>query len=987
MKAKILFAGALALTLAAAAPQALAQNRNDAYRLALTLYDNGMYERARALFESVPEQPESRAYTVLCAIKTNSSDAERLFSEYLDSSPDNWFVANMRYLRALNYFDDSRYNDAAYEFSRVDPLCVSSFSSAESVFKQGYCEYELGNPARAASYFHQVDLMPVSEYSSTARYLLGYMAYTDGKFSEAENWFAEAGKDEQYASLSKFYIIDCEFNMKNYDFVLTNGLPLYEEVPAERRPRLARMLSESYLIKGDTENAYKFYDKSSHSNMTRADYFYAGSVLYAVQDYQGAIRNFNSMGNLDDDLGQIAQYHLANCYLQTHNNVAAMEAFKAASELRFDQRITEDAMFNYAKLAFDLNKDPEGFNRYIRTYSTTTKGDQIYGYIALASLYNRDYAAAVEAYNHIDYLEPEMRSNYIKANFLRASQLIASGSWKDAIPCLKATAYYLDNTDRLNQYARYWLAETYFRADQPEAAREIYTSLYNAAALMDSSEGSLLPYNVAYCYLAEEDWKNAARWFDIYADAGALLFREDALTRRADCDFARKDYKSAISSYQRVLSEFFTPGNIYPYYRQALCYGLTGSLKKKVQVLSNVEKAAASAPLFSEAMYELGSTHLELKNYTDAGRVFSRLRASATDSTYVAKSLIGLGMVARNSGDYDKALEYYKSVVALLPGSEFSEDALLAIESIYQSLKQPEKYLAYVEENALKKDISAAEREQMYFNTAEQVYLGGDAQQSVSALLSYIEKYPDGARLGQAYFYLADSYKTLGNKEKAVEAYSKAIERGSDDSFTESSRLGYASLSYSLERYQDAYKGYSDLLKSARMEANRNVAKLGMMRSAYRAKLYEDAISAASSVLLLPDNSSEIRREAEYVQAKSYLSTSRRNEALAMFGKLSAESSTPEGAEASYILIQDIYDNGKLAEVEPAVYEFSQKCGEQSYWLAKAYVVLGDSFLGRGMNEQAKATFESIRDGYEPSSDKDEVLDLVKIRLERINRQ
>ena len=69
------------------------------------------------------------------------------------------------------------------------------------------------------------------------------------------------------------------------------------------------------------------------------------------------------------------------------------------------------------------------------------------------------------------------------------------------------------------------------------------------------------------------------------------------------------------------------------------------------------------------------------------------------------------------------------------------------------------------------------------------------------------------------------------------------------------------------------------------------------------------------------------------------------------------------------------------------MYSFSQKCGEQSYWLAKAYVVLGDSFLGRGMNEQAKATFESIRDGYEPSSDKDEVLDLVKIRLERINRQ
>ena len=61
---------------------------------------------------------------------------------------------------------------------------------------------------------------------------------------------------------------------------------------------------------------------------------------------------------------------------------------------------------------------------------------------AMAALANRDYEAAVAAYDNIDELDPRMQSNYMKAYFLRAEQLIANGSWRDAVPRLKAAAYY-----------------------------------------------------------------------------------------------------------------------------------------------------------------------------------------------------------------------------------------------------------------------------------------------------------------------------------------------------------------------------------------------------------------------------------------------------------------------------------------------------------------------------------------------------------------
>ena len=90
------------------------------------------------------------------------------------------------------------------------------------------------------------------------------------------------------------------------------------------------------------------------------------------------------------------------------------------------------------------------------------------------------------------------------------------------------------------------------------------------------------------------------------------------------------------------------------------------------------------------------------------------------------------------------------------------------------------------------------------------------------------------------------------------------------------------------------------------------------------------------------------------------------------------------GASELPLAVQRLLKSGKFDAVGEEVYAFSQKAGDQSYWLARAYVTLGDSFAERGQYAQAKATFESIRDGYEPGKGADDILDSVKMRLERL---
>ena len=946
------------------------------YHKGKALFEKGMFDRARTFFEKAGD-PLSEAYAVLCAVKTGSEDYEGLLNDYFAENSTSVLAPELHCQYGLNLFDKGQFDKAAAEMDKVDEAFLSEAMLPEFTFKRGYCHFVADEIDAARRCFSKVEGMPFSTYTGSSEYFLGYLDYMQKDFDGAEDWFAKSAGDPRFAGISEFYLLECRFMKKDYRYVVEEGEKMMETAPEERQSRLSRLISESYLVLGDKSKALEYYwkEKASAGNRTRSDYFHAGSVLYGVADYDGAIENFSAMTERTDSLGQVANYQLGYSYIRKGNKVAALEAFNDAAKYAYNPSIQEDAAFNYAKLAFDLNHDPNGFKAYLAKYSTKVKGEQVYSYMAVANLFNRDYAAAIEAYENIENLDEVQKGNYVKANYLRAGQLMESKSWSDAIPYLRAAGFYYPKSDPFNQLTRYWLGQAYYNTEKYDEAVKTFTELYNTSALANKPEGRMVPYDLAYCHFKTDNLSNASRWFDNYLSSGDKTVRKDALTRRADCDFLRRSYSAAANGYQKVMDEYSDVNDIYPYFRQALSYGLSGDRKKKVEVLSRVKDADPAAPMYSEAMYELGRSYLDISDNRKATETFNAIREKSSDSTYVARALIGLGMVNRNTSNYDKALEYYKAVIEMMPGSEYAQDALLAIESIYQTKKQPELYLAYLEAQKLNVNKTPEERAAMYFNTAEQVFLSGNYQNAVKLLESYLSNYPEGAGRGEATFYLAESYKVLGNMEKACAEYAKVPALLSEGSYVETSRLNCANINYGLERYADAYVAYLALLDNSRMDASKAAAKTGMLRSAYRARDYESAVKAADAVEGV---------ESDYIRAKSLLALSRREEAMKVFAGLAADPSTAEGAEAAFILIQDAYDRADYDKVENLVYDFSQKGVSQSYWLSRAYLVLGDSFAARGNKAQAKATYESIRDGYVPAGPDDDVQDNVKLRLERL---
>lgn len=965
------------------------KTRSSEYRDILRFQENGMHGRAGILFDEMYRNSGiegHRGASVLSDVCLNVQGYEYAMWNFINENPHSVLVPTLRYRHAINLFDKQEYIAAGEQFDAVSPVQIEKSQLDEYLFKKAYCELERGDLDKALLRFIELEKRPVSDYTAPSKYSIAYINYKQKHFQEALAWFERASTDSRFKDISSYYIMECRFMLKDYRYVTTYGGEMYDKVPEDRKPHLARILSESWLVLGDPVKAREYYELTispEGETKTRTDWFYSGSVLYAVEDYKGAIESYNNMGVRADSLGQVANYHLGFSYVQTRNKVAALDAFKDAAMSTFDLAVAEDAHFNWAKLAFDINNDSSVFQDYMRRYSDRAKDERIYSYMAVAALHNRDYAGAVDAYGMIDELDPDMKNNYMKANYLRAEQLVSAGSYRMAIPCLKIAAYYSDRGSRFNQLARFWLAESYYRNDQYEMARETFNELYNQSALFRQPESYLLPYNIAYCYFKEEDYSSAVKWFRYYLNSSSVEFKKEALVRIGDCYFITRDYKNASASYDAVVNEFFDVNDIYPYYQSAVSYGLSGNTTRKIKLLSSVLDADPESEFYPEALLELGRAYVVKEDDANAYRCFNRLAESVKDTSFVARAYIEMGSLSRNQSQFNEALGYYRTVVEEMPLSGYAEDALAAIESIYQTKNEPEEYIRYIESIGKGASKSEDEKEDMIFNSAEQVYITENYHKALASLQSYLETYPDGRYVYRAYFYMADSYRQLGKLEQACDYYKQVIEGGSG-SYVELSMLSFADISYKLERWDDAFGGYSSLYSSARFENNKLAALSGMMRSAYKGHKWEEAVKNADKVLFDSRIGEDVKREAEYIKAKSYLATSRRSEALVIMEKLAADLKDGYGAEAAYMLILDSYDKAEFSDVENKVYAFSDAASPQTYWLAKSFIVLGDAFADRGEYTQAKATFESVRDGYKPVSSDDDVLDNVRMRLDKL---
>ena len=241
--------------------------------------------------------------------------------------------------------------------------------------------------------------------------------------------------------------------------------------------------------------------------------------------------------------------------------------------------------------------------------------------------------------------------------------------------------------------------------------------------------------------------------------------------------------------------------------------------------------------------------------------------------------------------------------------------------------------------------------------------------------------YPKGYYLTDALYYLSDCYLLAGDRENAIVTLTELAGQGTNQ-YTVAVLEKLSELTFADKRWDEAASAYRRLYDVAPTKTGREDAMAGYVRATVAGGDGAKIAAMAADVCGRDDAGAVALREAKYAWAKELRAEGRRAEAVKLYKELSQEVRTKEGSEAAYYVIESTFESGDMDKTEAAVFAFSER-EPQAYWLARAFLLLGDVYVRKGDTFQARATWQSVADGYSPADDG--IVEEAKARIAKLN--
>ena len=925
------FFSALALCAFLSVPGFLsAQSWQDNLKEAKQLYFNKIYQNAQSLFQKAATQirveegtnsasyQEAEGYRLLCAINLSQKGAQSQAGSYIRKFPTSPLVPKIRFAAASAYFAIDDYGRALSLMEELQPSDIEKGDRDRYLLEKGVCLMTENRTVEAENHF--MEIPSKSKLYGQAQYYLGYSEYQEGNFAQALEYFLKS--DHPKVPLM---VADCHFMLKDYLYVCEHASDL-NKYEGPEKAHFARIVSESAYALGMKENAEKYFKiYAEQKELSKADNFFSGMLSYEQGKWREAASKFErciEFGDTDS-LTQNALYRLARCMIEDKDKVAAADAFKKAAEMDFNPEVKEDAFFNYAKLSFDLWGNSDRLYEYLQKYpSSPQKQDETYGYIAAKCLEDNKFQDAITALEKISSPTASDKKNLQKAYFFQGMELMEEERYSSAAPLLDNAAE-MDSDLRLSNLADFWLAESHFRTEKYKEALDVLDRLQSVKLFKNTGEYPVSFFNSGYARLRLKDIGNAYRDFAKYIElAGeSAPYSLEAKLRMADCKFMQRDFAQAVKLYSS-LSGKTAKSTLYAPLHEAICHGLMGNTKKKLEILNKYSSPEySSAAQYTDILFELGRTRLQSSDSKGAEKAFKSLVENPVDSIFYGRSLMELGMLYANQGNNSKAKDCYKKAALSNLSKEDVQAAMNAYQNICNSEGNPDEFLAWVSDEGRALSSGNEDPAALLFNSAEQVFLSEKWEAAAKGFEKFIAEYPD-YNPSKSWYYLAESRSRISDFSGAADAYSELVKLSGANS---------AKKKYALEE--------TDML--------------------FRAKEYNKLILKASSYLDNIKFDEKESRQVSYYLGKALLAEGQTDEAIAKMRDVAADPTDKIGSEASYLLVKDAYDRGRYEKVENLVFALSEQNVDRAF-LAKAYLLLGDSYYDQEDWEQAYAVYNSI---------------------------
>ena len=960
------------------------------------LYFNNDFITARELFACIIKKTDKKSerhteavfFEALCGLRTNLDQGENLMQKFLEENPESpydntaWFeLGNAR-------FRNNHYSQAISAYRNVNLRSLTKENQAVLIYRKGYAYFGLKKYDLAETEFAKIKDTN-SKMAAPAKYYWGHINYLKYSYDNALNTFEQLKDDPAFSQIIPYYISQIYFMQGRYADVINMTEPLMETAAEQQKAALSRILGNSYFQLNQFDKAMLclecYFNKTQSAK--REENYMLGYCYYITKKYTKAIPFLEQASMGQDLLAQNAYYHLADSYIETGDKNKARIAFEAASAMDFNPDIKEDALFNYAKITYELSYSPfnetiRAFDKYIALYPNSRRNDKAYDYLVKVYMSTRNYHDAIVSIEKIKVKSPEIRKAYQRVTYYRGLELFNNLDYQSAIASLDKSLENGSYNTNLRISAVFWKAEAQYRLGNFDQAIAGYQSFLKLPGAVSRQDYQLAWYNLGYAFFKEKDYNSASLFFHKFIasrenNPGTKL--GDACNRLADCYFINRDYKSAKYNYQKAFN-ISTCDPDYALFQIAVCEGLQKAQEQKINSLEKLLETFPESSFADDALYELGRTCERINKPDRAINSYQKLIKKFENSNLRSKALLQLGLVFYNQSDYKKSLGYYKQVVEKYPASEEVQPALLGIKNDYIELNQIDAYFAYTQKSIPEVAVSASERDSLTYQAAEKLVMSHNSK-ARAQLEYYLQQYPGGSFSINAHFYLGEDKYASGDYSAALSDYEYVLQK-KDNIFTEQALAKASELEYNATDYDKAFTYYKRLESISSTPWNKIKAEAGQMRCLFNQEKFRSCIDAAQKVLGSGKLTDVLKREASYKLAKSLYQTGNYTKIFPLFKNLSKDTQSAEGAESKYLLTEILYNQNKLDEAENEVMDFIARNTPHQYWLAKSFILLADVYLAKGEEFEATHTLQSIIENY-PEKD-DGITDTANAKLKHL---
>jgi tetratricopeptide (TPR) repeat protein len=946
------------------------------YNNALSLFNAKAYNLAQQNFAIVNKtatnssqiKSNSAYYDALCAVRLNQPEADSKISTFIKENPNSSKKNTALFTIANYYFANKKAAYALKWYQKIDESTLSNENRKELKYKMGYAYLVSKKLALAQKQF--LPLINDAKYGNDSRYYYGYIAYKLEDYGIAESTLKQIADNETYRAEISYYLLDISFQAGNFERCVTVGKELLKTAKRKEKSEISKIIGESYfnLKKYNESIPYLTAYVGKKGKWNNTDFYQLGFAYYKQNNFENAISNFNKIIGERNAIAQNAYYHLGECYLSLDKKTEALNAFKTASEMSFNQEIKQDAALNYAKLSYEAGNPfksvAEVLQDYLKTYPESKANEEIKDLVIASFLHQQDYKGALKFLNTKRY---NKNTDIIsEVSLYRGIQLFNESKLKESLTYFRTAKKTSDLS--IKNSAQYWEAENLYRLEKYEEALLKYTS-FKRELQTNNDEFVLLDYNLAYTNFKLKNYKNAVNSFEEFLKNKSLEkdIKEDALIRLGDSYFAIRNYRNAINSYTTVVKNDGSNAD-YAEYQIGMSYGFTENNDAKINALTNVVNNYKTSTLKDDALFQLANTYTIIKDNEKAHNAYNRLINKHTNSIFLPKALVRQGLLYYNDNDSDKALEKFKKTASQFPNSPDALEAVANARNIYIDNGKLDDYVSWI--TTLKFiNVTDADLDNTSFAVAEKKYFDSkNNKEIIKSLKKYMQSFPAGIHRLKANYYAAN---TLFKEEKFNESipYYQVILNEEQNEFSEDSLSKLSQIFLEKNEFNNASPLLNRLEQEAYAKENILFAQSNLMKGYYDTDSFNLAIEYAKKVLLKDKLDDKVKYDAKIIIARSSLKKNDFNTAEEYYNEVEKNASGELKAEALYYNAFFKNQQKDFSASNKVVQNLIANYSSYKYWAVKSYVIMGKNYYGLEDVYQATYVLENIIKNFKQFND------------------